>query len=325
MAITAKIPVIVLSGFLGSGKTTVLNRWLADGVKTAVIINEFGNAGVDQALLKAQDMPLTLLAGGCLCCQIKATLTPTLKNLWMAWQAAEQKPFVRVIIETSGVASPEPILDSLLRDRWVSSKYCLEQVITTLAIPPAMAQIERFAEVKAQIAWADLLVLTHQDLASSEQIKTLNQLLLGLVPSTPQLLTSQADFALQDLQSSGKAAVRRLPRVDLALTHGFQSVSVYWNQGLPKAEFMLGLSQLVADYGQQLVRVKGVVFWPDHAGQAWVVHAANGCVYPVSALPNRDLSEQASRLVLISDGELVDLRQRLVQWLKLENPQLAIR
>lgn len=109
-----KIPVIVITGFLGSGKTTLLNRLLADGVKTAVVINEFGATPIDQDLLLNQDIPMIVLSGGCLCCQIKGALAPTLKSLWMAWNKAEANPFGRVIIETSGVASPEPILDRLL-------------------------------------------------------------------------------------------------------------------------------------------------------------------------------------------------------------------
>jgi len=111
-----KIPVIVITGFLGSGKTTLLNRLLADGVKTAVVINEFGTTAIDQELLQNQDIPMTVLSGGCLCCQVKGALSPTLKNLWMAWQNTKIKPFERIIIETSGVASPEPILDTLLRE-----------------------------------------------------------------------------------------------------------------------------------------------------------------------------------------------------------------
>ena len=85
MKATPTIPVIILTGFLGSGKTTLLNRLLAKGPRTAVIINEFGNTPVDQRLIETQGMPLMTLVGGCLCCQIKGTLAPTLRNLWMAW------------------------------------------------------------------------------------------------------------------------------------------------------------------------------------------------------------------------------------------------
>ena len=133
-----KIPVIVITGFLGSGKTTLLNRVLADGVKTAVVINEFGATPIDQDLLQIQDIPMTVLSGGCLCCQIKGALAPTLKNLWMAWNKAETKPFERIIIETSGVASPEPILDTLLRESWLSKRYHLNQSLPRWRFRPPL-------------------------------------------------------------------------------------------------------------------------------------------------------------------------------------------
>lgn len=112
---TSKIPVIALTGFLGSGKTTLLNQLLADGVKADVVINEFGSTAVDQDLLQMQNLPLTVLTGGCMCCRVKGALAPTLKNLYMAWRTTSAKLFDRVIIQTSGVASPEPIIDTLLR------------------------------------------------------------------------------------------------------------------------------------------------------------------------------------------------------------------
>ena len=183
----AKIPVLLLTGFLGSGKTTLLNRLLADGIKTAVVINEFGSTPVDQDLLQSQDIPMTVLSGGCLCCQIKGALAPTLKNLWMTWNGAIDQPFERIIIETSGIASPEPILDTLLREPWLSKRYRLQQVVTILAIPAAPEQLQRFAEVRAQLVWADILLLSQSDLANTEQLETLQQQLQRLAPATPKL------------------------------------------------------------------------------------------------------------------------------------------
>ena len=98
-----RIPVFIISGFLGSGKTTLLNRLLSHAPKSAVIINEFGIAPIDQQLLRDHKVPLSTLVGGCLCCQVKGSLTPLLKNLRMAWESGDS-PFERVIIETSGVA-----------------------------------------------------------------------------------------------------------------------------------------------------------------------------------------------------------------------------
>lgn len=127
-----RIPVFIISGFLGSGKTTLLNRLLSHAPKSAVIINEFGTTPIDQQLLREHQIPLSTLVGGCLCCQVIGSLTPLLKNLRMAWDAGN-KPFERVIIETSGVANPEPVLDVLSRERWIAGRYSLQGVITTVS------------------------------------------------------------------------------------------------------------------------------------------------------------------------------------------------
>jgi G3E family GTPase len=222
-----KIPVIVITGFLGSGKTTLLNRLLADGVKTAVVINEFGATPIDQDLLLNQDIPMTVLSGGCLCCQIKGALAPTLKNLWMAWNQAEAKPFERIIIETSGVASPEPILDTLLREPWLSKRYRLQQIVTTLAIPSAIAQLERHAEARAQMAWADLLLLTHADLADTTQHAELIDYLKLQAPATATLTATLDLFDTSALQSKTPAFFRRIPSGQVLPEHGFRSVSLY--------------------------------------------------------------------------------------------------
>ena len=133
-----RIPVTLLSGFLGSGKTTLLNRLLSHYPHSAVIINEFGTTPIDQQLLREHNIPVSTLSGGCLCCQVIGSLTPLLKNLRMAWDAkpydsAQGKPFDRIFIETSGVANPEPVLDTLLRERWLAVRYQLEGMITTVS------------------------------------------------------------------------------------------------------------------------------------------------------------------------------------------------
>ena len=129
-----RIPIIVLSGFLGSGKTTLLNHILSQMPHSAVIINEFDTTPIDQQLLREHNIPLSTLSGGCLCCQVRDALAPVLKNLRMAWENADEKPFDRIIIETSGVANPEPVLDVFLRQSWFSARYSLQGMIATISI-----------------------------------------------------------------------------------------------------------------------------------------------------------------------------------------------
>lgn len=306
-----KIPVIVLTGFLGSGKTTLLNRLLADGVKTAVIINEFGSTPIDQTLLNQTGMPLTVLAGGCLCCQIKGALAPTLKNLWMAWHNAAEKPFERMIIETSGVASPEPILDTLLRERWLSARYHLQQVIVTLASPHALEQLDRFAEARAQLAWADVLVITHDDLADTSQQLALSQYLQQSVPATPTFQVNNDHANLPALPHLAVPTIRRIPPGHPAPEHSFLSLSLYFDQTPAWPTLQSGLHALLERHPKELLRIKGVVY-SEPAGEALAVHAAAGKLYPPTNIALRAGDDRRSRLVFITSANLDAVADDLV-------------
>jgi G3E family GTPase len=307
-----KIPVIVITGFLGSGKTTLLNRLLADGVKTAVVINEFGATPIDQDLLQNQDIPMTVLAGGCLCCQIKGTLAPTLKNLWMAWDQAETKPFDRMIIEASGVASPEPILDTLCRERWLASRYRLQQVITTLAIPSAIAQLDSFAEARSQVAWADNLLLTHADLADAKQQIALDQCLQSIAPATPRQMAMLGDYRADTQLTQTQPPIRRLPNAELSSEHRFQSISLNLAQALPWPQLEAILKALLVRHPVDLLRIKGVVYLENQAEPVVIQSAANR-LYPPIALPARPSDDGRGRLVFIVNGDISMLAEDLKQ------------
>ena len=299
---TCTIPVIVLTGFLGSGKTTLLNRLLAKGPQTAVIINEFGSTPVDQRLLETQDMPLMTLAGGCLCCQIRGTLAPALRNLWLAWEQAGHKPFQRMIIETSGVASPEPILDTLLRDRWLASRYRLQRVMTTVSIPCALQQLESFAEVRAQLAWADVLVLTHGDLAEANQLAALAGQLEAIAPATPRYFATRDQCDVEALFAGAVPTFRRLGSEHATPEHSFRSISLQLAQPLPWRQLAGILQSLLSALPAALLRIKGVVYVQEQE-EALVIQAAAGHLYPPAALPSRAGADHRGRLVFIFIGE----------------------
>jgi G3E family GTPase len=307
------LPVIVLTGFLGSGKTTLLNRLLAQGPRAAVLINEFGSTPVDQQLIEQQNLPLMTLSGGCLCCQVRGAFAPVLKNLWMAWSRGEIKPFERVIIEASGVASPEPILDTLLRDRWLASRYRLHTVVTTLATPTAVEQLDRFPEACAQVAWADTLVITHADLATEQDRERLNARLRDIAPATPQLSAVGGELDAEALLLSQSRANddRPLPQGAELPDHRFRSLSFYLDEPLPWARMQTALEELQARFRQQLVRIKGVVYLPDRA-EPVVVQAAMGRLYAPVPLPARATDDRRGRLVFITTGPLDALAEELM-------------
>lgn len=309
-----KIPTLILTGFLGSGKTTLLNRLLADGVKTAVIINEFGKTPIDQDLLEAQDISMTVLSGGCLCCQIKGALAPTLKNLRRAWDNATPKPFERVIIETSGVASPEPVIDTLLRDTWLAKRFALIRIITTLSIPFAADQLARHPEAQSQVVWADTLLLTHADMAQTAQYEALSKSLSQLAPATPTWTMTSGQPLLAGLMGKSRSTVRRLPKGDDVIAHPFHSVSIYLGRTPSWPALQKILQELLAAYGDDLVRIKGVIYLPERASPV-AVQATGRYLYPPQTLPMNTVGERRSRLVLIAAANVRTLADELINHL----------
>lgn len=300
----------MITGFLGSGKTTLLNRLLTDGVKTAVVINEFGAEPVDQDLLQRQDAPLTVLSGGCLCCQVKGALAPTLKNLRMAWDGAQDKPFARVVIETSGIASPEPILDTLLRERWLAGRYRLQAVLATLAIPTAGEHLDRFPEAAAQVAWADRLLLTHADLATAGQQAELAQRLSTLAPATPTLTLQPGADLPEWILDFDAPLLRRLPD-QTPISHEFRSLSLIFSAAPAWPQLESILSSLLANH-PELLRIKGVVYVAGRT-EPLAIQSAGPRLYPPAVLQTRDGDDGCGRLVFITSGDVGALAAELAE------------
>jgi len=329
-----RIPVIVISGFLGSGKTTLLNSLLQHAPKSAVIINEFGSTPIDQQLLREHNVPMSVLAGGCLCCQVRGSLTPVLKNLRMAWEAknrhaisrlddaihtiSSDKSFDRVIIETSGVANPEPVLDTLLRERWLSARYYLHGVITTVSAVSGADTLERFVEAQAQLGWADTVALTHSDLASSAQLAATNAWLDKLAPSAARLNIVQGSVA-PDLLLDLSKKMRPLGQMQNDVEHRFNSISLQLDDSIAWPRFQIALESLLNKYPLQLVRLKGVVFTPECPEPLLIQGVANK-LYPPVRLPVRASDDGKSRLVFITVGDVTSLAEDLMAILRVNFP-----
>lgn len=299
-----KLPVLVLTGFLGSGKTSLLNGLLKSWPRSAVLINEFGAMPVDQRLVELHNIPVTVLGGGCLCCQMRGSLAPTLKNLWMAWNAQPQ--FDRLIIEASGVASPEPVLDVLLRERWLAQRIQLQAVVTTLAVPWALEQIARFPEAMAQVAWADVLVLTQADLAEADDLAKLECRLATLAPGMPRLRSAFGQIDPGRLLAGVSQGFRRVPMAGERPSHPFHSLSLRLESPVPWLRLRTVLETLLERYSSTLVRIKGVVYLPEEARPV-AVQAAGGRLHPPMPLSPRASDDGVGRLVFITDGKVVGL------------------
>jgi G3E family GTPase len=182
-----RLPVSVLTGFLGSGKTTLLRELLRDPdfSETAVVINEFGEIGLDHLLVESAREDMVLLSSGCLCCTISGDLVATLRRLHQRRAAKELPLFRRVVVETTGLADPAPILHTLMQDPMLAEVYRLDGVIATVDAVNGMDQLDRQMESLKQAAVADRLVLTKCDLAPDT--KMLEERLHSLNPGAPIL------------------------------------------------------------------------------------------------------------------------------------------
>lgn len=179
--------VSLLTGFLGSGKTTLLNNLVKhpDMGETAVLINEFGDIGIDHQLVEQVDENMVLLNSGCLCCTVQGDLERALTELFLKRAQGEIPPFKRALIETTGLADPAPIIHALMQDRLISSRYELDAVITTVDAVNGDMQLDRYKESIKQAAVADRILLTKSDLAKQEDIEKLVAGLRELNPAAP--------------------------------------------------------------------------------------------------------------------------------------------
>ena len=303
----------LITGFLGSGKTTLLNRLLRHpGLSdTAVIVNEFGEVGLDHLLIETALDNAVLLKSGCLCCTLRGDLVDTLMSLLDRRMRGEMPAFRRVLIETTGLADPAPILHALIADPAVARHYRLDHVITTVDAVNALGQFAKHYESAKQAALADRLVLTKSDIASAGDVRTVTAALRALNPGAPIMAAVHGAVEPDALLGSS----REKPAFDVRETephdhahehdgahrHGIASFCLVQDEPLPWSRFARWLESVASLRGPDLLRVKGIVHVQGRSRPV-VIHAVQHVLHPPRELQDWPDADRRSRIVFITRG-----------------------
>jgi G3E family GTPase len=302
----AKIPVTVVTGFLGAGKTTLVRRFLAspEGEGTAVVINEYGSVGIDDALVRGSTDEVTLLGNGCLCCNTRSDLQIALRNLVAEREQGTVPHFKRILIETSGLADPGPILQTFATDRALGGEFHVEVVVTTVDAVGGLDTLDWSAEARKQAILADRLVVSKADLAGAQAADRLIARLRLLNPRAAIHTAIDGDLDPRCLVEpdtvapvAGDAHSGFIAEAEHS--DGITSFVITDDAPLPWDAFARSMDTLIALRGPDLLRVKGFLNVAGCRGPV-VVQVVQHLAHPpveLAAWPDKD---HVSRLVFIT-------------------------
>lgn len=328
------IPVFLLTGFLGSGKTSLLNRMIAPaGPRTAVIVNEYGDVPIDNDLVQVdgEDMSFAETSTGCICCEPGNDIVSTLARLSEAMDEGKTGKVERVVVETTGLADPAPIINQMLLAsyRIAGRLFTLASVITTLDAMRGEATVDERIVGHKQLAFADRIALTKSDLLGHDEVSrrhALDALIARINPGArvvdvqaalaqPELLLSPGSYGMEDRGGNvaawlaAESPLARAfagpvapPIAGLARHSGIYTKSMVMGGEVSAKELITFIDLLRRAAGQRLLRLKGLVSMADDPERPMLVHLVQDIFHPPVRLARWPSEDRRTRIVLIADG-----------------------
>jgi G3E family GTPase len=323
--LAGKLPVTLITGFLGSGKTTLLRRLLRDpGMnRAAVIINEFGEVGIDHELVASSSESMTLLSNGCLCCTVRTDLQETLRELFIKRRAGEVIDFDRVFVETTGLADPVPVLHTLQTDGMLGAQYRLDCVVTLVDAVNGLQNLDDTPEAAKQAAVADRIVITKSDIAKPGAVAALEARLERMNPYAARTVAVNGEVEVAFLRDVGPGSTRAAPK-ELerwlapsgearpaegaylgerarigAHDASIRSFCLWFEKPFTWDTFSAAVQVLTSLRGSDLLRVKGLVNVAGEPGPV-LVQGAQHVFHPPVTLDAWASEDRRSRIVFIT-------------------------
>jgi len=306
-ALHAAWPIAIVTGFLGSGKTTLISRLLRDPdmADTLVIVNEFGEVGLDHHLFKAATDKVILLPNGCLCCSVRQDIVQTLRDLYKSWLAGAVPNFGRVIIETTGLAEPAPLMTAIASHPLLADAFALQSLTTLVDAQHGLARLGTSPTNRNQICLADRLVLSKCDLVKTQAIEILQQRLALLNPLAPICHGNNGvtpAFLFSRVAAPTAASRLRCETVSDHLA-GISSVLLRPQHPLAWPAFQAWLNTLMNTYDSRIMRIKGQLVFEGYSTPL-IVQAVHHTLYPIAQAHLDEDAEGPMFLMLVFEGDV---------------------
>jgi len=303
-------PVSLLCGFLGSGKTTLLGRALEQNAlaNAVVIVNEFGEIGIDHLVVSNLAENILELRNGCLCCTIRGDLVLTLRDLYHRRQLGDINEFDHVVVETSGLADPIPLAHTLMANPPLMKAFRLDVIVCVVDSINGPSSFEEHETAANQVALADILVISKTDIATSEQLVRTRALLEEMNPGAEIVEVVKGDIAASAL--FGRQLFNPEQRADtierwMSVHHGHAHDSIYTTHAITRegtlslAGTSVFLNHVVNEKREQILRIKGLAGFRERGGAPALLHAVRDKFYPVEWLSDWPSDDHSSRLIFI--------------------------